>query len=117
MSTHDGQLARALLAERRLHAARLGAVHEARGVQADRPGTDARTLAAREVAVAVVEDLVAVDVGVVVGRWHGQGVVVELAGTKLHTTKRGPAKVWCTGGGWWTRPVRGSKSWMESRWG
>ena len=82
----------ALLAERRLDAARLGAVDEPRGVQADRPGADPRALAAREVAVAVVEDLVAVDVGVVVGRRHGQGVVVELAGHEAAHHEAGPGE-------------------------
>ena len=47
----------------------------------------------------VEQHLVGVDVGVVVRHLHRVGIEVDSRGTKLHTTKPGPANVWCTGGG------------------
>jgi hypothetical protein len=40
-----------------------------------------------------------------------------LRGTNEQTTKFRAAKVWWTGGGWWTRPVIGSKSAMLKAYG
>ena len=40
-----------------------------------------------------------------------------MRGTKLQMTKFQPSKTWCTGGGWWTRPVMGSKSLMLKTYG
>jgi hypothetical protein len=37
-----------------------------------------------------------------------------LRGTNEQITKFGPWNVWWTGGGWCTRPVIGSKSWIEN---
>jgi hypothetical protein len=37
-----------------------------------------------------------------------------LRGQNEQMTKFGPANVWCEGGGWWMRPVIGSKSWIEN---
>ena len=34
--------------------------------------------------------------------------------TNEQITKFGPSNVWCTGGGWCSRPVIGSKSAMEN---
>ena len=41
----------------------------------------------------------------------------SLRGQKLQITKFGPWKVWCAGGGWWMRPVTGSKSAMLNVYG
>ena len=40
-----------------------------------------------------------------------------MRGTKLQTTKLVPSNTWCTGGGWCTRPVIGSKSAMLNVYG
>ena len=61
----------------------------------------------------VVEHLVRVHVAVVVRRRHRLGMEVVRPGAEAsRSTKPSPWKVWCTGGGWWTRPTIGSKSWM-----
>src|SRR6185437_3478293 len=55
------------------------AVRVATGMQRDRSGADPAALARLVVAAAVEHDLVGVDVGVVVGHWYRQRVVVDLA--------------------------------------
>jgi hypothetical protein len=37
-----------------------------------------------------------------------------LRGQNEQITKFRPWNVWCEGGGWWIRPVIGSKSWIEN---
>src|SRR6266480_4190640 len=38
----------------------------------------------------------------------------SLRGQNEQITKFCPWNVWCDGGGWWMRPVIGSKSWTEN---
>ena len=45
--------------------------------------------------------------------WIQPDWVSKGRGTKEHTTKRGPSKVWCTGGGWCRVPTSGAKSWID----
>ena len=106
---HDRQLLGRLLADRRLDGARVRPVRDARRVERER--RDLHPAAAHEVAGDVVDDLVAVDVRVVVRRRDRERVVVELARhERADDEVPRPANVWWTGGGWWTRPVIGSKS-------
>src|SRR6266566_573419 len=73
---HHRQLLGRLLADAGLDGARVWPVRDARGVHGERADVDATT--AHEIARDVVDDLVGVDVGVVVGRGNRERVVVEL---------------------------------------
>ena len=75
--THHGQFFRARLANARLHRARMRAVRESPGVQAE--VVLLHPPAAHEVALGVVDHLVRVHVGVVVRRGDGERVIIEQA--------------------------------------
>src|SRR5688500_10927466 len=87
---HHRHLVGAGLADGRLHASRLRAMHEPRRAEADRAEPDARPLPGHEVAPHVEEHLVGVDVGVVVGHRHGLGMEVEEAGHERADHEVGP---------------------------
>src|SRR5262249_34675332 len=75
---HDCQFLCALGSQAFLDCAGVGAVWDAAWMEGDRGAFDA--FAASEVAVDVVEHLVAVDIAMIIRNWDGEWVVVELAG-------------------------------------
>ncbi len=63
-----------------------------------------------EITVDIVQDLVALDVGMVIGRGNAERVVVEEAWHERTDHEVRALKCLVDGGGWWMRPVIGSKS-------
>ena len=95
----------------RLVRAGLRAVRVAAGVQRDRALADARALAGLVVAAARRTSPRRSR------RWSGSTAPGSTAGGSRPCAARScrsrscaPSNTWCTGGGWWTRPVIGSKS-------